>query len=244
VGLERITVLKVVGILFAVAGAVVIEAWHTVAVDVDVGAEEANVPLGLSIVIMQVFAMANVIVFQKELVMKFDPSLVAFSYYTIGTAITIILCTVLHNQFSWSDFLFHGHLLPWLGLAYAAIFATLFAYNAYAWAGKILRPSVTTIYCTLQPVGTAVLSLFFLHQSPEVGELIGGIGVILGLFVTVYGNRDEERRQLLMMSIDHKSDSDSDSDLGAMAMAVDAHYSALKGASDCDNDHSDVATTD
>jgi EamA-like transporter family len=35
-------------------------------------------------------------------------------------------------------------------------------YNAYAWALKIVPPTTVTVYSTLQPVSTAVLSLVFL----------------------------------------------------------------------------------
>jgi hypothetical protein len=150
--------------------------------------------LGTAIVAVQVFAMANIVVFQKTLVMKFDPSLVTFIYYSIGTAITVLVCLLRYSHFTAKALIFEGHALPWLGLIYAAIFATIFAYNAYAWAGRALLPSITTVYCTLQPVGTAMLSFLLLGLTPEVAELTGGAVVVLGLLVTVYGNYRDERR--------------------------------------------------
>jgi len=82
-------------------------------------------------------------------------------------------------------------LLPWLGLGYASIFATLYPYNAYSWAGKQLVPGLTTIYCTFQPIGTIVLSFLIFATVVTVPEGLGTGLVIVGLIVTVYSQYKE-----------------------------------------------------
>ena len=74
---------------------------------------------------------------------------------------------------------------------YASIFATAFAYNTYSFVSKTLSPSVVTIYSTLQPVGTAVLSVVLFGKVIGLSEAVGGIIVALGLAVTVIGRRRE-----------------------------------------------------
>jgi quinol-cytochrome oxidoreductase complex cytochrome b subunit len=108
------------------------------------------------------------------------------------------------TRFVESDLYFNGVLLPWLGLGYATLFATLYAYNAYSWAGKRVSPAITTVYNTLQPVGTSLLSVFFLHHHIILPEILGGLLVMLGLIITVYG-----RQQELAKIPKHGSDSDS-----------------------------------
>ena len=116
-------------------------------------------------------------------------------------AITVLLSGAWFTRFDRGDFSFHGDVFPWLALAYACIFATVYAYNGYSWAGKRVSPAITTIYNTLQPVGTSVLSLIFMGTVITLPEIVGGLLVMIGLIVTVYGrqleaaqskNRDEE----------------------------------------------------
>jgi drug/metabolite transporter (DMT)-like permease len=118
------------------------------------------------------------------------------------------------TRFVVSDIYFNGILLPWLGLGYATIFSTFYAYNAYSWAGKRVSPAITTVYNTLQPVGTSVLSVIFLHHTVTLPEIIGGLLVMLGLLITVYG-----RQQELAKVIVHHSGEES-SPLGDSAPAA------------------------
>lgn len=108
------------------------------------------------------------------------------------------------TRFVASDIYFNGILLPWLALGYATIFSTLYAYNAYSWAGKRVSPAITTVYNTLQPVGTSVLSVIFLHHTVTLPEIIGGLLVMLGLMITVYGRQQELSKVLV---IDNAEDS-------------------------------------
>lgn len=105
------------------------------------------------------------------------------------------------TRFVASDIYFQGVLLPWLGLGYATIFSTLYAYNAYSWAGKRVSPAITTVYNTLQPVGTSVLSVIFLHHVVTLPEIVGGLLVMIGLVITVYGRQRE-----LLIEKTHASD--------------------------------------
>jgi drug/metabolite transporter (DMT)-like permease len=95
------------------------------------------------------------------------------------------------TRFVGSDFYFDGKMLPWLALTYATLFATLYAYNAYSWAGKRVSPAITTVYNTLQPVGTCVLSFIIMGTVVNIAEILGGLLVMLGLVVTVYGRQKE-----------------------------------------------------
>jgi hypothetical protein len=79
--------------------------------------------------------------------------------------------------------------------AYAAVFGTAFNYNAYSFAGTVVAPGVISIYSTLQPLGTAILSFIFLNSKATTGEILGGVLVIIGLFITVAARDIEGRWQ-------------------------------------------------
>lgn len=72
---------------------------------------------------------------------------------------------------------------------------TAFNYNAYSFAGTVVAPGVISIYSTLQPLGTAILSFIFLNSKATTGEVLGGVLVIIGLFVTVAARDIEGRWQ-------------------------------------------------
>jgi len=191
VGLEGWNVLKGLGISAAVAGAVIIEAWKPETSSKD-ASNDKNETLGMTLVVIQTFTMACVVVFQKSILSKYEPQIVAFVFYGIGTLFTILLCLCWASRFSdAADFSFHSNLLPWLALVYATLFATLFAYNAISWSGKKLPPSITTVYSTLQPFGTVILSWLILKSSLTLNEGIGGTCVLVGLVATVIGRQRE-----------------------------------------------------
>eukprot|EP01036_Dinobryon_divergens_P029895 gene29895-39064_t len=200
VGVEPFSWIKAIGILVAVGGAVLIDTWDTGSSN----AEESNVMLGSVMVSVGVCAMASLMVFQRPLLSKYESVVVTFGYYSIGTVITLFMCACWQSRFNSQSFTFGGATLPWIALVYASVFATAFAYNTYSYVSKTLSPSVVTIYSTLQPVGTAVLSLILFGKVIGLSEGVGGFIVALGLAITVIGRR----RELLLLEGGGGGDSD------------------------------------
>lgn len=192
IGLESFTWIKATGITLAVGGAVMAEAWND-----STSSDEKNVYLGTAIVSLQVFAMANLVVFVKPILHKYNPAMITLVYYSIGTFLTILLFLGFTYKLTSQDIIFHGKILPWLGLFYAAIIATVFTYNALSWAGRQLSPSATTVYCTFQPVGTILLSFLFFAKVVTLSEGMGTVLVIAGLIITVLGQSLERGDPLL-----------------------------------------------
>lgn len=81
VGLEYLTPIKCIGILCAVGGAILVETWHAGSD----GDDSKNVVLGTILVCIQVTAMASLIVFQKPLLNRYDPTVLTFVYYGVGS---------------------------------------------------------------------------------------------------------------------------------------------------------------
>eukprot|EP00468_Gymnochlora_sp_CCMP2014_P007642 CAMPEP_0167766148 /NCGR_PEP_ID=MMETSP0110_2-20121227/15151_1 /TAXON_ID=629695 /ORGANISM="Gymnochlora sp., Strain CCMP2014" /LENGTH=90 /DNA_ID=CAMNT_0007654079 /DNA_START=559 /DNA_END=828 /DNA_ORIENTATION=+ len=61
------------------------------------------------------------------------------------------------------------------------------------WANKHVHASVTSAFMTLQPVGTVVLSTIFLSYHAQVGEILAGVVVVVGLLITCYAQIREAR---------------------------------------------------
>lgn len=189
-GIESFSLSKLLGVIFAVIGALVVVLSKSSSASTN--ASESHVLLGTAIVLMQVSAMANLVVFQKSLLSKYDPCVVTFIYYSTGAVLTVVLCIFIAPfYFQFADLYFSNNTLPWYGLAYATTFATLYSYNAISWAGKQLTPSSTAVFCTFQPVGTMILSLFLFGLTASASEGAGAVLVIVGLLVNVLGGPSE-----------------------------------------------------
>ena len=135
--------------------------------------------------------MASLIVFQKSLLAKYPPSVVSFTYYFIGSLFTCLLCIIWGSHYKAEEYIFDNLILPWYALLYASLIATVFTFTSVSWSCKRLPPSVTTVYWTWQPVFTATLSFFILHQLIHLNEIIGGLLVALGLIITLQGRENE-----------------------------------------------------
>ena len=135
------------------------------------------------------------IVFQKKLLTKYDSAVTTLVFYSIGTLFTFFICAVYSTHFTINDLIFYGDHFTWIAVAYASIFATLFAYNATSYANKKLSPSITTVYNTLQPIGTVFLSFIILSTTPMLCELVGALIIAIGLIITVYERCTEEQNQ-------------------------------------------------
>ena len=188
VGWEVYSHRKLLGVLIAVGGAITVVAWQTAG-----SAAESNVALGTSIIAVQVFSMANLIVFQKALLVYYDPSVVACVCYTVGTAITAVVCLCWYTRFKTVQTLyFDGLLLPWLSLVYAVFVTTAYCANASSWAVKRLPPSMVTIYATFQPLCTVMLSLVILSVAVTLAQGVGGLLIIIGLIITISEKNDND----------------------------------------------------
>lgn len=209
-GMEQITAMKALGIALAVGGAVIAEAFSSSDDD------ESNVVLGTIIVTCQVIAMGSLMVFVKPMLTKYTPAVVTLVYYSIGALYTLLLTCGWAYRLTAEDLVFNSNLLPWLGLAYAATFATFYPYNALSWAGKQLTPGATTVYCTFQPVGTILLSFIVLGAVVTLSEGLGAMLVIIGLLVTVLGQQWEKIPRKddnsMKFGAEHSSDGEEESE--------------------------------
>lgn len=140
----------------------------------------------------QCFFSANLIVFQKKLLELYDSDVVTFVYYCLTTIYIAVICVILYDSLSIGDFTFHNEKFPWFAVAYSTVFVSLIAGYISSWSGKRLVPSISSVYMTLQPVGTFLLSWIFFNYIPTSNEVLGGIVVLIGLIITLYGKCEEE----------------------------------------------------
>mmetsp|Transcript_15594 Transcript_15594/g.22914 ORF Transcript_15594/g.22914 Transcript_15594/m.22914 type:complete len:356 (-) Transcript_15594:287-1354(-) len=201
-GLETISTKKIFGIVLSVAGAVVVESTGGLMFG-------KSSSYGSALVMLQCLSMALLTVAQKPVLATYHSTVVTAWYYAVGSALTLVTWAgaLLYRSssssgsagllvYAASSLSLGGKVSAWLALLYVGVVATFYCYNALAWALARTTPSKAAAFNTLQPPGTVILSVMFLHSSVHAGEVLGGILVIAGLLVTLLdpgGAADEAR---------------------------------------------------
>lgn len=184
VGYEVMTTWIAAGVTTSVAGAILIEVLG--ASDGGSGSVAGNI-----LTAVQCLSMATLIVLTKPLLAQYTPLTVTCWYYAIGSVFTLVAALaawVPADDFYWAD------VEPWAALVYAALIATLYAYEAYSWVIQYLSPTLVSAFCTLQPVFTVLLNFLFLGRGLGAPTAAAGIVVIAGLAVTVFGKAKRDAR--------------------------------------------------
>ena len=143
--------------------------------------------LGNMITIVAAMGMALLVVLQKRVLQTYPYATVTLWFYSCGALLTVLaLCVQAVYTTGPLGALVPGDFAPtpavvWGALVYAAGLATVYNYLVMTWANTKVPATMVSLFLTLQPVGTVVLSLVFLNSVPTWNEGVGGGLVIAGL---------------------------------------------------------------
>jgi len=190
-GEEELNTFKVSGIFFAVIGA----GLTTYFSSRDYQGHGNWIVVGNLLLVAQTLSISAQIVFQRPMLEIYPHASVVAWGYTVAT----ILCGVSALSLYWQDvdkWVLIGEEEP-IALGYAAVVATLITYMLMGWANKQTNSSIVSVFMTLQPVFTSVLSYFVLKEGIRQPEILGGVVVMIGLFLTCWAKHVEEQRMLI-----------------------------------------------
>lgn len=196
---DKFTLKKLISIVFSVTGAIISinykSSSSSTVIEVIYTIPSSNISLssftiGYSLLICQIFAMSMIYIFSKPLLLKLSPLLLTTYYYSIGTIITFIFFFFLiilgkNNPSDIFQFFFLYDSSTKFALLYCVFFATIFSYVMLQFSNRELSPSISSIYCTIQPISTSILSYFFLSISLTKEQAFGGLLVFLGLYLSL-----------------------------------------------------------
>lgn len=107
-------------------------------------------------------------------------SLTPYTFGVYGTAsLVLILLTVLTHQ--------NVKGLPpqtYIWLIALAVIPQLIGHTSFNWALKYLSAAYVSIALLGEPVGTVILAYLFLRESPSVVEILGGVMILTGIFLS------------------------------------------------------------
>jgi drug/metabolite transporter (DMT)-like permease len=169
---EKITSVKVIGIVLGATGALMI------IFSAGSGEFHSSTMFGNLLIFINAASWALYLVLIKPIMEKYDSLTVNKWVFFFGLLIVspFTIPTFLHSDLS---------IIPlsiWLSIAFVVFGATLIAYFLNNYSLKSVSPSVNGIYIYLQPLIAAVVSIIFGKDQLSVIKIIAAILIMAGVF--------------------------------------------------------------
>jgi len=186
--MERFSLIKLAGLVFAVSGAVVMIGFNDLSLD-------NNHTLGMLILLGNTLLLSIYYILQKPLLEKYPPiTVTGWAYIAASIAMGF---TSLYYINDLSAFVISTKVI-W-PLAYAVGVQTIFGYCCVSWANKHAPASLVAIYNCIQPIVAFILARIFFHEMFIWNDGVGMALVIAGLVLVTWvrareSNEDAEKK--------------------------------------------------
>ena len=171
---EKVTALKVIGILLSVSGAI----WALSRGDLELITGQFG--LGEFYIFMCVVSFVVYTMIGKAVMVNLSP-LVSVTYSSvIGTLLLVFPAT---QEGMWGQ-LAGFNMTAWLAVFYLGFFGTVLGFIWYYEGIKNLGPMKASIFINFVPISAIILSYFILKEPITVSLFGGAILVIMGVYLT------------------------------------------------------------
>lgn len=179
-GMEKLIMSKIGTIMLSVVGAIIVT---TQGEATSLGESRFDM-LGLLFLCLNVGGGAMYMVYQKAsgVLEEYSPTFAAGMSFLVASGLFFIAAIITEglDGVAWR---LGDHNLSLLALCYSVVLTTAFNYSVLAWANKESTPTMVTSFQTLQPIFAALLSYTVMGVLLTLGQAIGGVTVIAGLFL-------------------------------------------------------------
>ncbi len=107
-------------------------------------------------------------------------SLPVYTFLVYGTSAIILLATITVSGIRVSGF----SLPVYIWLLVLAIVPQLIGHSAFNWALRYVPASLVSIALLGEPIGSTILAMIFLRENPALFEVIGGIFILAGIYLS------------------------------------------------------------
>lgn len=123
-----------------------------------------------------------------------------FYVYTISTIFLFLIALLFSSQELVLSLVFRISFYAYVGFFLLAGVSTLLGHSLYNYALKEIKAAIVSIVTLGEPIISSILAIFILSEYPTIMTIIGGFIVILGVFVTIGKENEEESTQLEIMN--------------------------------------------
>lgn len=187
-GLEALTLKKLLGMAVAFAGVAVLAAEHGLSL-------QSGTLRGDLITLAGSLGFALYAVLSKRVAAVYDSvSMNAYNYLTGGILLlplVVYRAAGLARSGGWSAVRWEG----WAALAYMAAIASVLAYLIYFWVLRYMTASRLGAFAYLHPVLTTLLGIALLGERLTHSLLMGGAMVLVGVYLIESGPREDQREE-------------------------------------------------
>ncbi len=171
---ERITRLKILGIVIGASGAIFIILNGDASLNIG-----RNTALGDTLVLINAASFAMYLIVVKPLMMKYHPFTVIKWAFLFGWVMVAPFGYEELRSAEWSTF----STGIWLSIGYVIVFATFFTYTLNVYALKVVNPSIVSIYIYSQPVLASIIALSFGKDELTMGKIFGAMLIFFGIYL-------------------------------------------------------------
>jgi drug/metabolite transporter (DMT)-like permease len=179
---ESITVAKIVGLILAVGGAVILISTR------EIITKGESVFLGDTLIICSAIAYTFYFISVKPLMLKGSAIDVMRWVFTFGFFMILPACIKEFSQVTWHTFTLKDYLL----LFFIAVPGTFLAYIFNVYGIKILSASVAGAYIYSQPVFAVAVAMIFLKEEFHLNKIIAALLIIAGVYLTNLKAKNEK----------------------------------------------------
>lgn len=171
---ERITNLKIGGILLGIIGAVTLILLKNGAINWNMESLKGDL-----MILINATSYGIYLVLVKSLMKKYHPITVVKWVFSIGLILMLPFGISGIETIDWANFPSE----VWASIAFIMIATTFLAYLLNAFALKLVNPSVVSVYIYLQPVIATIIALIWGKDSLTWEKLAAGALIFIGVYL-------------------------------------------------------------
>jgi drug/metabolite transporter (DMT)-like permease len=172
---EKLSIRIVLGIVISIGGSVLIgySNWS-------IGTSPL---LGAGLALAGALAMAGYLLTGRRL--RRTTGLLSYSFVTYSTAAILLLITTIASGNSLSSYSGNTYMM----FVLLALIPQLLGHSSLNWSLKFMPATMVTIAVLGEPIIATILAFFILNESPTLIEIIGGILILGGIFISFRSNK-------------------------------------------------------
>ena len=170
---EKITYLKLSGIILGLTGALIIVLYNKHA------AIGSGSLLGNFLILLNGTAYAIYLVMVKPLMAKYKPLTVLKWVFLYGFIFTLPLLAFNSEMINFQQVTFKA----WMAVGYIIVFNSLVAYLLIVYALKHVNATVAGFYAYLQPVVAALIGIIIGTELPDITKVIAALLIFTGVYL-------------------------------------------------------------